>query len=389
MRGHIVQRYTNSYSIVINLGKDPGTGKPRQQWITVKGSKKDTEKKLAEILHQRDTGIYIRPRKQTLGEYLPEWLKNVKGTLSPRTVEGYEQIIRRLTFLIGHVVLTQLSPSDLQRYYTDSLTSGRLKGTGGLSPLTVRHHHTLLHRALKNAMEWGLIMRNPADAAHPPHAVTPQISIMCENEVRVFLEATRNTRYFALFFTILYTGLRRSEVLALRWSDIDLLMCTLSVSRSMHRLRGGEYIFRQPKSAKGRRMIALSPLTVHVLKQYQETVATERLMLGSTLKDSDLVFSKYDGSPIRPDTLSRAWSDLAKKLGIPAHRLHDARHTHASLMLKAGIHPRVVQERLGHSTIAVTLDIYSHVLPGLQEAAAKRFDDIVHVGHNETVEQIH
>ena len=172
----------------------------------------------------------------------------------------------------------------------------------------------------------------------------------------------------------------------LRWSDVDLLMCTISVSRSIHQLKNGDYIFRKTKTTKGRRMIALSPSTVQVLKEHREAVLTERLLLGLKLKDTDLVFSKYDGSQLRPDTISRAWSSLAKRCCIAAHRLHDARHTHASLMLKQGIHPRIVQERLGHSTISTTLDIYSHVAPGLQEAAARRFDDIVPVRHNGSVE---
>jgi integrase len=229
------------------------------------------------------------------------------------------------------------------------------------------------------------MIHNAADAAHPPRPKAAEIKIMSENEIQVFLEAARQTPYFHLYHTILFTGLRRSEVLALRWSDIDLLLCQISVSRSIHRLRGGSYIFRQPKSAKGRRTVALSPVSTHVLREYREKIAIEKLLEGSPLKDSDLVFSKSDGSPIRPDTISRAWSDLAKRCGISASRLHDARHSHASIMLKMGVHPRIVQERLGHSTIAITLDTYSHVSPGLQEAAAKRFDDVLLLRHNEYV----
>jgi len=387
MRGHIIQRSKGTYSIKISLGKDPATGKYKSQWFTIKGSKKDAEKGLSEILHQLDTGYYMKPIKQTLGDYLAEWLKRVQGNLSPRTIEGYKTIIKRIIPQLGNILLTQLKPGDLQRYYSDSLTTGRLNGHGGLSPLTVRHHHTLLHRALKNAMEWGLISRNPADAAHPPRPGASAINIMSEDEVQTFLEAAMNTGYYRLYYTILFTGMRRSEVLALRWSDVDLLLCQISVSRSIHQLSNGVYIYRQPKSAGGRRIIALSPSTVQILREHREIILAERVMLNTPLKDTDLVFSKYDGSPIRPDTITRAWPDLARKCGIAAHRLHDARHTHASLMLKQGIHPRIVQERLGHSTISVTLDTYSHVAPGLQEAAAQRFDDAFKVSHNKTVRE--
>ncbi len=226
-------------------------------------------------------------------------------------------------------------------------------------------------------------MRNPADAAHPPQPRPAEINIMSEGEIQTFLEAARQTAYFHLYHTILFTGLRRSEVLALRWSDVDLLLSQISVSRSIHQLRDGSYIFRQPKSAKGRRTVALSPSATQVLQEHREKTTIERLLNSSPLKDSDLVFSKNDGSPIRPDTITRAWSDLARKCGISASRLHDARHSHASIMLKMGVHPRIVQERLGHSTIAITLDIYSHISPGLQEAAAKRFDDALQLEHNE------
>jgi integrase len=304
---------------------------------------------------------------------------------TPRTIEGYEQIIGRIIPKLGNIPLVQLKPDALQRYYADCLSNGCLVRPGGLSPQTVRHHHTMLHLALKTDMEWGLISRNPCDAVHPPHASASEINIISENETHTFLDAARNTGYCALYYTILFTGMRRSEVLALRWCDIDLLLCTISVSRSIHRLHTGEYIFRQPKSTKGRRTIALTPSIVKVLKDYRESTNTERLMLGSSLKETDLVFSKYDGSPIRPDTITRAWSDLAKRCGIATHRLRDARHSHASLMLKQGIHPRIVQERLGHSTIAVTPDTYSHVSPGLQEAAATRFDDALRVRHNEDI----
>ncbi len=389
MRGRIIKRKgSNNYTIVLQLGLDQSTGKRKQQWITAGPSSRAAEKQMAKLIHELDNGTFTKPSKKTLGEYLNEWIKSIQGNLSPRTVEGYITIINRIVPVLGFIPLTQLKPDTLQKYYSDCLKNGRLNKQGGLSPLTVRHHHTLLHRALKTAMEWGLIMRNPADAAHPPRARSAEVNIMSEGEIQTFLEAAKETPYFHLYHTILFTGLRRSEVLALRWSDVDLLLCQISVSRSIHQLRDGSFILRQPKTTKGRRTVALSPNATHVLHEYRDMIVSERLLNDRPLKDSDLVFSKNDGSPIRPNTITRAWSNLAKKCSILASRLHDARHSHASLMLKAGVHPRIVQERLGHSTIATTLDIYSHVYPGLQEAAAKRFDDVLQVRDNESANQI-
>jgi len=198
-----------------------------------------------------------------------------------------------------------------------------------------------------------------------------------EHEINQFLEAAKDSPYYALFYTALFTGMRRSELLGLKWDDVDFIMSQIYVSRSLHHLKDGSYIFTEPKSAKSRRTIALSPSTTLLLKEHYEKQKLERAMLGIPLTDGDLVFSHLDGKPLRPNTITRAWEMLCARAGVKVIRLHDARHTHASIMLKQGIHPKIVQERLGHASIQMTLDTYSHVAPGLQEAAALRFDELV------------
>jgi integrase len=388
MRGHIVKRYKGSYTIVLNLGVDPATGKRKQQWISVKGTKKEAERRLADLVHQLDTGTFMKPSKTNLAEYLERWLKDyVWPNLAPRTAEGYESIVRQhLIPGLGNITLTQLKPTHLQHYYAEKLSTGRCDGKGALSPQTMRHHHTALHKALQTALEWGLLNRNVADAVRSPHAERPEMHTWGEDEVTRFLQAAKNTPYYALFYSALFTGMRRSELLALRWCDIDLLLCQVYVTRAVHQLRDGSIVYRPPKTAKGRRMIALSPSTALVLKEHKEKQEAIRGQFGFSVTDEDLIFNTLEGKPIRPNTVTRAWSDLAKRCGLNVIRLHDARHTHASLMLKQGIHPKIVQERLGHSTIAVTLDTYSHVSPGLQEAAAKRFDESFLTSYNKSVE---
>lgn len=385
MRGHIIKRYKNSYTIVLNLGVDPITRKRKQQWVSVKGTKREAEKRLSELLHQLDTGVYVRPGKMTLREFLERWMADyVWPNLAPRTAEGYESIVRQhLITKLGNITLTQLKPEHLQKYYSEMLRSGRCNDSCGLSAQTVRHHHTALHKALQTAVEWGLLSRNVADAVKPPHADHLEMQTWGENDITRFLDAAKDTSYFALFYTALFTGMRRSELLALRWQDIDFILSQVDVSRSLHQLRDGTFVFRSPKTAKGRRTVALPPSAILVLKKHHEQQELERTMLGVSLKDDDLVFSHSDGKPIRPNTITRAWTILAARIGLKVIRLHDARHTHASLMLKQGIHPKIVQERLGHSTIAITLDTYSHVSPGLQEAAAKRFDEAFNTRYNQ------
>jgi len=194
---------------------------------------------------------------------------------------------------------------------------------------------------------------------------------MTEDEINIFLEAAKKTPYYVLFYLALFTGMRRSELLALRWCDVDLLLCQAHITRSLHYLRTGDIVFRAPKTTRARRMVSLSPSSACLLQEYKDK---REAQLGMTLKEDELIFSDHEGKPLLPDTISHAWAKLIKRVGLEHIRLHDARHTHASLLLKQSVHPKIVQERLGHATISTTLDLYSHVSPGLQEAAAIGFD---------------
>jgi len=372
MRGYIRKRGKNSYSITISLGRDPTTGKYKQHWESVRGTKKDAERRLHELLHQIDNSTFIVPCKTTLTEYLERWLSEyVKPNLSPRGFERYESIVRvHLLPSLGSAILTQLRPEHLQKYYTSKLNSG-------LSPLTVRYHHVVLHKALQTAVKWGLVSRNVADGVDVPRAQRREMQTWDEDEVARFLETAKDSPYYVLFYTALFTGMRRSELLALRWCDVDFIFSQVYINRSLHQLRDGSYVFTQPKSAKSRRTVALTPSANITLEKYKATREGQRAMLGISLKDDDLVFSTVDGKPLCPNTVSRAWTIMATRSGVKVIRFHDARHTHATLMLKQGVHPKIVQERLGHATIAVTLDTYSHVVPGLQEAAAVGFDKLM------------
>jgi len=379
MRGHIVKRYKNSYTIVLSLGVDPVTGRRKQQWISVKGSKKDAERKLGELLHQLDAGIFTKRSKLLFGDYLSQWLRDYcEATLAPNTTQTYAWFIdRHIKPALGQIPLTQLRPEHLQHLYSDKLTAGRRDGTGSLGNRSVRYIHTTIHRALKSAVKLGMISRNPADAVDIPKVAHREMHTMGEVDIHIFLEYARSTPYYPLFYLALFSGMSRSELLALRWCDIDLLLCQVSVSRTLHQLHNREIIFQQPKTNKSRRLIALSPSTVAVLREHREIQEKLRQALGIPFSDDALVFCQPNGKPLLPDSVTQAWRNLAKQAGLSGVRLHDARHSHASLMLKQGVHPKIVQERLGHASIQITLDTYSHVAPGLQEAAAKGFDEMV------------
>lgn len=381
MRGHIVKRYKSSYTIVLTLGTDPATGKRKQQWISIKGTKRDAEKRMADLIHQLDTGTFMKPGKTSLAEFLERWLKDyVIPNLSPRTAEGYESIMRyHVIPALGRLTLTQLRTEHIQKFYASRLETG-------MSTTTARHIHMALHRALSVAEKWGLLARNPSDAATIPPVHRKEMQTWNEDEVYRFLTEAKKGTYYALFYTALYTGMRRSELLGLTWGDVDFLMCQLRVTRGLHQVKG-QYVYTQPKTARSRRTIALPPSALAVLQDHRLAKEAEALMVGKPITDGDLVFSLPDGEPLRPNTITRAWAITAARSGVKVIRLHDARHTHASLMLKQNVHPKIVQERLGHASISITLDTYSHVAPGMQQAAANAFDVSLNMGHNDRVEE--
>jgi integrase len=278
MRGHITQRSKGTYSIKISVGKDPATGKYKSQWFTVQGSKRDAEKRLSELLHQIDTGNYMKPGKTTVSDYLNNWLADYAGpNLSPRTVEGYEHIIKHYIIpKLGNHVLVHLKPEHLQHFYSTELNAG-------LIAQTIRHHHMVIHKALDSAVEWGLVIRNVADAVKPPRAQRVEMQKWNEDEINLFLEAAKATPYYELFYLALFTGMRRSELLALRWHDIDFIYSQIYVSCSLHVLNGSKVIFRSPKTATGRRTIALSPSAILLLRDYREKKEAEGLLLGKPL----------------------------------------------------------------------------------------------------------
>ncbi|MBI2850692.1 MAG: site-specific integrase [Chloroflexi bacterium] len=377
MRGHIVKRGKDSYSIVLSLGADPVTGKRKRQWVSVKGDSKTAQKRLTELLRQLDTGTFVKPDKTSLGDYFERWLEDyARANLSPRTAQGYAQIFHTYAIpALGHLTLTQLRPQHLQNYYSERLNDG-------LSAMTVMHHAMVIHKALQTAVKWGLLNHNLADAVELPRPKRTEMQIWDEHEMATFLEAAQPHPLYPLFYISLFTGMRRSEVLGLRWSDVDLMLGQVSVNRALHVLKGGQVFFSSPKTAKGRRTIALPPSATLLLKRHWEKQVSERLLVGSRVASDSPVFSDINGDPLRPDTVTHAWTKLVRQTGLKYIRLHDARHTHASLLLKQGVHPKVAQERLGHATISTTLDIYSHVAPGMQEAAAVRFDEALATVYN-------
>ncbi len=387
MKGHVYKRSKGSWTIIYDLPADSITGKRRQKSQTISGTKRDAERALREILLSVEQGAYIKPNKITLGEWLNQWCESfVVMNTTPRTYVSYRSIIdNHLRKGLGAIALSRLEPQQIQEYYAGQIAKGRTDSNGGLSNRSVLYQHRILSKSLDQAVKMGLVVRNVAKLITPPRVARAKINVLDADEASRLLDAASETAYYTLFATLLYTGLRRGEAIALRWKNIDLLGLELSVVETAYVIRK-EFIIKEPKTFHSKRAVSLSPSLVALLHEYREEQEVMRKKMGNYLTDEDFVFAWPDGRPLDPDMVTKAFHRIAGKVGLKNIRLHDLRHSHATLMLKAGVHPKVVSERLGHANIGITLDIYSHVLPGLQEAAAEKFDQMFETDDNENSE---
>lgn len=376
MRGHIRKRGAK-WAVVVDIGFD-NSGRRKQRWHSGYTTRRAAQAALTEILGRLQAGTYIVPSKTTLATYLREWLESVRATLRPSTWDSYQtNILSHILPALGTATLQSLTPVRLNAFYADLLESGRVDGRGGLSPKTVRHCHQVLRKAYGDAVRWNRIARNPCDLAQPPrsggHA---EMRTWPAATLRAFLEGVAGDRLCAAWHIAAAAGMRRGEVLGLRWQDVDVDASRLAVRQTLTSIRY-RLSFGAPKTAKGRRLISLDDRTVAELKRHRKAQLQERLAFGPGYSDADLVFAREDGSPVHPDLFSDYFEKHVKRLGLPRIRLHDLRHTHATLALQAGVNPKVISERLGHATVAFTLDRYAHCVPAMEEEAASRVAAIV------------
>jgi integrase len=342
-------------------------------------TKKDAQTFLSTILAGLNAGTYTEPTKLRLGEYLVErWLPLMKPSLKESTWDSYRRNIElHIVPELGGIPVQKLTADRLDRFYAEKLAGGRRDGrAAGLAPKTVRHLHTILHKALHDAERKGLVLRNVAAAADAPAARAPEMKTWTAPQLRSFLAAMAEHRLEAAFVLSATTGMRRGEILGVRWTDLDLARRRLSVQQAIVSVAYAITV-STPKTARGKRSISLDPITVVALQHHRRRQQTERLNLGQPFNDLDLVFTREDGGPIHPDYFSQLFNRTVKKLGLPRIRLHDIRHTYASLGLAAGVPTKVMSERLGHATTAFTADVYTHVIPALEEAAADQVADLI------------
>ena len=376
-RGHIQRRGKRSWRIKVDAGRNPKSGKRDTKYLTVHGKKRDAERKLAEVLHQIDTGQFIEPTKLTVAAYLDRWLEDCARTSVSRTsFERYADLLRlHVAPHLQGVPLSKLQPLQIQGLYGHLLTKGRRRGEGGLNPRTVRHVHTTLKRALQQAVRWRLLPFNPADAVDPPKCEQAEVQVLDDDQVKALLRAAEGTGFYAPIVLTLNTGLRRGELLALRWRDVSLDRGELAVRQSLEQTRAG-LRFKPPKTRRSRRTITVPATAVAILRGHRLQQMQERMQLGFGRDKLDLVFGRQDGEPQNPRTFSKHFAALARRAGLEAITFHGLRHTHITMLLRQNVHPKVASERAGHSSVAITLDVYSHVVPSLQADVARAMDEL-------------
>ena len=345
----------------------PGVdGHRRRRSETLHGTRVQAEQRLRAVLTSIDRNTYVEPTDETTGDYVTRWLGIYGPSLSPRTVKDYRGMVTRYVVpMLGPIPLAKLRAAHIQDMYAQ-LTAR------GLSPLTVTHVHRLLHQALAHAVDWDLLDRNPCVKAKPPRGKSKAMRSLDRSQVRTFIDAIEGSRYRDVYMVDLYTGLRRSELLGLKWPQVDTENATVSVIHGLHRLPGQGMVLLPTKTASSKRRVDIPASVVGVLHEIRARQMLSASETGLEWHPGGFVFATADGRPLDPEKVTHEFRARTDKAGLEGLRLHDLRHSFATLMLAAGEHPKMVQTALGHSSIQVTMDIYGHLMPGAGKDAAER-----------------
>jgi len=372
LAGQIIDRGNNKYLVRVYLGTD-SMGK-RQYSSKIITGKKEANTYLSEMLHKKNVGMLSHTGKTTVEEYLNNWFEVVKNRVSEKTFLGYQDLIKRYVLpSIGKKRLDKLKPEHIQ-----SIINGMTDK--GLSPRTVRYTHMIFKNSLEHALKWELIFRNPAQHIELPKQKRSNTLVLDEKQSALLLKEAKYTPFKALFSLMLTSGMRPSEALALKWSDVDFQQNRVQVAKTLlHAEKGGGWSLEETKTDRSRRTIPLPLSTMADLKEHKNDQLEQILEAKpKSYNNHGFVFAARNGEPMdRRNIIKRYFKPMLKRAGLPDIRLYDLRHTCATLLLRAGENPKIVSERLGHASIVLTLDTYSHVLPDMQQSCADKLEDIL------------
>lgn len=373
MAGQLIQKGDRKWLIRIFKGRD-SDGKKHYYSRQINGTRKDAQKILNSILRDMDQGIFIEPTLMVVDEYLDKWLETAaKPRLAELTLDHYTYILKRYVRpAIGKTKLADVRPLDVQALYSDMQQRG-------LSARVVRYTHAVINSAFKQAVKWQMLMQNPVSLVELPKQERKEMQALTPEQAAQFLDAAAPDRYRVLFTLAIVTGLRPSEYFGLQWKDINLESGVITIQRSLTWKRDGTWYFGEPKTSRSRRNIPAPTSLLLLLREHKRHQSEERLKAGPKYRSLDLVFCAKDGRPLMLHNLiMRHFKPILRRAGLPESlRLYDLRHTCATLLLAANENPKVVSERLGHASVTLTLDTYSHVLPSMQQAASEKLERIL------------
>lgn len=364
MTGHIRRRGENSWELKFDAGRDDKTGRRITQYHSFRGTKKEAQYKLAELVASVGKGAYVERSHITVFEHvgsrIDQW--EALGKITPKTAERYRELLdNQMKPHIGGVALQKLKSADVERWHATLKTKGRKDGNGGLSARTIGHAHRLLSKALKEGMRHDLVTRNAAAMEAPPKVDSEEVTVLDGNQVKCVVEKLQGRAMYPRAITALFTGIRRGEMLALRWNRVDLDSAAIHVREAIEETKRQGLRFKVPKTKNSVREISLPDIVVTALRDLRRRQLEERVALGlGRLSDDALVFPRLDGTPQSPRAFSKEWADVAQSIGLPV-TFHALRHTHASHLIDAGIDVVKISRRLGHASPTVTLKIYAHL----------------------------
>jgi integrase len=364
MKSHLARRGQRSWRLKYDLGTD-GAGKRQTRYVTLRGTRAEAQAQAAKILATVADGTHTDPSQETVAEFVERWLKTwANDNTSHATWTSYSQLLRKhLVARFGARPIQKLRPADLQAVY--SAMAGE-----GLADRTRLHLHRVIHVMLKHAAQWGVVPRNVASMVDAPRVKAREMEVLTPGEMRTVLETLRGKDLYPIAAVGLATGLRRGELLALRWADMNLEAGHLQVERALEETPRGGLVFKAPKTRHGRRQVTLPPSTVALLRDHHRTQLEQRLLFGRGKEPADaLVFGNFDGSPRSPHWVTAAWRKVAKRTSIKA-TFHSLRHTHASTLIASGLDVLTISRRLGHGSPVITLSVYGHLFKTDDRAAA-------------------
>ena len=378
MREPKIYEMAGGYGFRMDVGIDPKTGKRQRQRFGPFRNMKETKLERARIMRELHEGKFVQDRTTTFKDFMLRWLDHKKNNVSPGTYDHYRNAaVNHLIPNFGQARLDQIKPVHIQELYDTYVEEERL------SNQSIVHMHRVLNNAYKTAIAWELAYKNPCSPIKPPKPEKHEMQTWDEFEVQHFLDVAKGNRFYIAYLLALTTGMRKGEVLGLRWQDIDFNNHTLSVRQAVTKKAGIGYKLGKLKTDGSQRNISLFKHVIEELKKHRKEQMAYKMEHRKTYKDQDLVTATSTGSFVQYRNFYKVWEPVMIESGLKFIRFHDFRHTHASLMLKQGVHPKIVQERLGHSSITVTLDLYSHVLPNMQKSAAEQFGKHIFGGKDE------